>query len=133
VRIPDIEFEIPPGTQKGEISTIEGFLGVAAKNLGMYQDERMAQMPEVGAKVADVILALTNYSMRRSLPFTIIVDDPSGNSFIENPYAPAKDPNLSISYYLRTAEQDASLGLAHDHGVYKDDISTNLKALMTGA
>jgi len=33
ISIPEIEFEIPPNTQKGEISTIEGFLSRAAKVL----------------------------------------------------------------------------------------------------
>lgn len=31
-------------------------------------------------------------------PFTMVVDDPSGNSFVENPSAPNKDPALSVSY-----------------------------------
>ena len=39
------------------------------------------------------------------------LDDPSGNSFIENPVAPKADPNLSRSYFMRTLEQDQVLGL----------------------
>ena len=46
-----LEFEIPPNTQKGEISTVEGFLMTAAKQLGIMQEERLQQNPEVGAKV----------------------------------------------------------------------------------
>lgn len=46
-----LEFEIPPNTQKGEISTIEGFLMTAAKNLGLFQEERLVDNPEVGEKV----------------------------------------------------------------------------------
>ena len=49
-----LEFEIPPDTQKGEISTIEGFLMTAAKNLGMFQEERLQQNPEVGEKVREI-------------------------------------------------------------------------------
>lgn len=113
VRIPEIDFEIPPLTQKGEISTLEGFLSTAAKNLGLYQDERMQQLPEVGIKVAEVILALTRYSMGESLPFTVVVSDPAGNSFIENPTAPTKDPHIQTSYFFRTAAQDISLGCAY--------------------
>ena len=40
-----------------------------------------------------------------------IVDDPSGDSFIENPSAPNKDPNLVISYYKRNKEQSEFIGL----------------------
>jgi hypothetical protein len=41
----------------------------------------------------------------RSMPFTVIVDDPSGNSFIENPKAPAKDLGLVAKDYVRSAAQ----------------------------
>jgi zinc finger protein len=101
----------------------------------MYQSERMEQQPEIGVKVAHIISKLTRMAMGEedSLPFTIfgilelfysyfskiflfplydlIVDDPSGNSFIENPVAPAKDPSLIVSYYTRSVEQDLALGL----------------------
>lgn len=53
VLLPGLEFEIPPNTQKGEISTIEGFLMTAAKNLGLFQEERLQQNPEVGEKVSE--------------------------------------------------------------------------------
>jgi zinc finger protein len=43
--------------------------------------------------------------------FSKILDDPSGDSFIENPYAPNKDSNLTISYYKRNSEQNEMLGL----------------------
>lgn len=29
-------------------------------------------------------------------PFTMVVDDPSGNSFVENPSAPNRDPALTV-------------------------------------
>jgi len=32
------------------------------------------------------------------LPFTMVVDDPSGNSFVENPSAPNRDPALTVRY-----------------------------------
>ena len=96
MKLPDIDFEIPPKTQKGEISTIEGFLSTAAKNLGLFQEERMQQNPDVGVKVAEVILSLTRYSMGDGLPFKVVVYDPAGNSFIENPLAPSKDPSMQV-------------------------------------
>jgi zinc finger protein len=65
-------------------------------------------------------------------PFTIIVDDPAGNSFIENFKAPAKDPHMSCRFYYRTAEQDISLGLQPNKGVYRDEKDSNFSALMSG-
>jgi zinc finger protein len=55
VIFPSLDFEIPPKTQKGEISTVEGFISTAARNLSLYQRERMEQDPTVGAKVAEII------------------------------------------------------------------------------
>ena len=40
-----------------------------------------------------------------------VIDDPSGNSFIENPLAPDNDPLLSVDHYQRTFEQDKQLGV----------------------
>ncbi len=40
-----------------------------------------------------------------------IIDDPSGNSFIENPFAPQKDTALTVTHYKRTPEQNAALGI----------------------
>ncbi len=113
VKIPEIDFEIPPGTQKGEISTIEGVLSQAAKALQLYQADRMTQQPEIGIKVAQIIMQLNCYARgdEDEMPFTVIVDDISGNSYIENPSAPAKDENLKTTKYNRTPEQDVSMGL----------------------
>ena len=40
-----------------------------------------------------------------------VLDDPSGNSFIENPLAPDVDPFLSVDHYNRTSEQEVQLGI----------------------
>jgi zinc finger protein len=134
IRIPELDLEIPAMTQRGAISTIEGVLKKAAEDLGMYQAERMQQMPEAGIKVAQIIGQLTMMSNRfpSSLPFHMVVDDCAGNSFVENPLAPSTDPNLRIRYYNRSAEQDTSLGLQPEAetGVFKDDAQSNFQALM---
>ena len=43
--------------------------------------------------------------------FFQVIDDPAGNSFIENPLAPKADPLLSVKLYTRTSEQDKELGI----------------------
>ncbi len=40
-----------------------------------------------------------------------IVDDPTGNSFVENKMAPVPNPNLCVEHYTRTAQQDSELGI----------------------
>ncbi|CAM9344650.1 unnamed protein product [Phaeothamnion confervicola] len=113
ISFPDIEFEIPPRTQRGEITTIEGLLSTAAERLQQDQPARLAADPNVGLRVAEAISALL--AMARGdgdrLPFTLLVDDPSGNSFVENPHAPKRDPALKAVYYTRTPMQDLQIGL----------------------
>ena len=45
------------------------------------------------------------------MKFTLVLDDASGNSFIENPQAPEKDPLMTVVYYARSPDQDVALGL----------------------
>ena len=40
-----------------------------------------------------------------------VLDDPSGNSFVENPVAPEIDPLLSVAKYIRTSQQEVQLGM----------------------
>ena len=122
VILPALEFEIPPGTQKGEISTIEGVLMQAVKALQLYQPQRLAEHPEVGAKVALVIMNLMRHAQGEVLPFTIVVDDCAGNSFIENPFAPDADPHMIETKFIRTPAQNESLGLsATDEGTLSEN------------
>jgi C4-type Zn-finger protein len=44
--------------------------------------------PEVHAQVAAFLDKLRDMAAGRTLPFTLTLDDPSGNSFIENFLAP---------------------------------------------
>ena len=44
-------------------------------------------------------------------PFTIILDDPLANSYLQNLYAPDPDPNMTVEMYERTWEQNEELGL----------------------
>jgi zinc finger protein len=44
-------------------------------------------------------------------PFTLILDDPLANSYVQNLYAPDPDPNLEIETYERTWQQNEDLGL----------------------
>lgn len=45
------------------------------------------------------------------LPFCQVLDDPSGNSFVENPRAPQRDEALAVARYKRSAQQNAMLGI----------------------
>lgn len=50
--------------------------------------------------------------MSASRPFTLIMDDPVANSYLQNLYAPDPDPNMEVTVYDRTDEQNEELGLS---------------------
>lgn len=42
--IPDLEFEIPPNTQKGSINTLEGFIKLSIEGLEQDQPSRRVNL-----------------------------------------------------------------------------------------
>lgn len=108
LRIPELDFEIPAKSQKGTLTTIEGLLSRAVTGLEQDQIVRRIMHPETAAQIDEFMEKLKTLRP----PFQLIIDDPSGNSFIENPNAPQRDPSMHVHVYKRTAEQDGELGLA---------------------
>merc|ERR1719221_2000073 len=108
--VPELELEIPPRGQKGEITTIEGVLERTITGLEQDQPVRRHMDPE-GAKQIDDYVVKVREALKLDQPFTVILDDPSGNSFIENPSAPGPDPGRTTEQYIRNTEQDHSLGM----------------------
>ncbi|XP_069470603.1 zinc finger protein ZPR1 isoform X2 [Ambystoma mexicanum] len=109
-RIPELDFEIPPFTQKGSLTTIEGLLTRAMGGLEQDQAARREKEQDVASKIDEFIAKLQRLKEVETT-FTLIVDDPSGNSFVENPFSPQKDEALTVSHYKRSQEQDQMLGL----------------------
>jgi len=109
IRIPQLDFEIPATSRRGEITTIEGVLTKAADNLEALQPQRRLVNFETAEKIQSVIDKLRLMSLGQQ-DFTFIVDDPSGNSYVENPSAPDFDSRASIQRYDRTAKQTEEMG-----------------------
>lgn len=57
---------------------------------------------------SSIVLKESDDNLSNSLK---IIDDPSGDSFIENPNAPKRDPRIIQSYYRRNMEQNEMLGI----------------------
>lgn len=108
--IPELEFESPAFSQKGELNTIEGLLERAITGLEEHQPVRKIVDPVLAAKIDEIVSQLKKCHDGK-MNFTLILDDVSGNSFIENPHAPKDDPCMTLVQYMRSTEQDASLGL----------------------
>lgn len=110
VKIAELELEIPPKGQKGEISTVEGILQRTVAGLEQDQPVRRHMDPD-GAEQIDQFVSRIQTVLQLGHPFTLEIDDPSGNSFIENPQAPASDPGRTVENYERNTQQNHLLGL----------------------
>ncbi|CDW54093.1 zinc finger protein ZPR1 [Trichuris trichiura] len=101
--IPEVELEVPYGSQCGLVTTVEGLLCRVQRDLA----------ETIAFQMATLINAECN--------FTLILDDPSGNSFIENPNPEKIDDRLAIVRYQRTLQQEKLLGLAPDDSGEPDE------------
>ena len=117
IKIPICGLEIPTTTQKGKLSTVEGFILNARDNFkDSFENGYYNEMgKEFIDKIKDLIEKLGNVLDGKNFPFEFILDDPSGNSFIENPFAPQTDPNIKVTYFERTKEMIEQMGFSLDN------------------
>lgn len=128
VIIPELEFEMPPN--KGALINIEGVIQRAVEGLSQDQEKRKIEHPDIAAQIEQFIKKLEELKEVKT-SFHFIIDDPSGNSFVENPFAPSADPEMKVTYYRRTKQQSEALGLTTDmepepeqHFDAKDEVLT---------
>ncbi|XP_052748134.1 zinc finger protein ZPR1 [Galleria mellonella] len=110
VRIPELDFEIPAQSQKGEVTTVEGIVSRAIAGLTQDQQARRAQHPAAAAQIDGFVDRLRGLCALHA-PWTLQLEDCSGNCFVENPVAPRKDPNCERTDFKRTKEEDHALGI----------------------
>jgi zinc finger protein len=112
ISVPECGLEIPKNTQKGKLTTIEGFLSTARDQMeGCLKDGLYAEMGEEAEnKIREVVNKINDVLDLKFLPISFIIDDPAGNSFVENPFAPNTDQYCNIKYYNRTKEMCAEMG-----------------------
>ncbi|XP_058461660.1 zinc finger protein ZPR1 [Malaya genurostris] len=120
VRIEELDFEIPAQSQKGEVTTVEGIIDRVIRGLEQDQPVRRIQHPETAQQIDDFANSMKELKEMKQ-PFTIVIEDISGNSFVENPFAPQTDPNSTTSHFQRNKEQNHILGVfTHDEVSEKD-------------
>lgn len=110
VKIPELDFEIPAQSQKGEITTTEGILDRSIVALEQDQPSRRLADADAADKIDAFIKKLKDLKDLRTT-FTLIIEDITGNAFVENPNAPETDPKMELSMFKRTEEQNHSLGI----------------------
>ena len=114
IKIPELDFEIPPQTQKGSIKTVEGFLRNTIEGISELQEERRRFDPKTAAQIDAFLEKATEYMEGKVFPFTFTVTDPSGNSFVQNPDAPKVDPHVTKSNFMRSVEDYQTMGYSMD-------------------
>uniref|UniRef100_A0A2K6EJ17 Zinc finger protein ZPR1 n=1 Tax=Propithecus coquereli TaxID=379532 RepID=A0A2K6EJ17_PROCO len=84
-RIPELDFEIPALR----------LINRAIFGLEQDQPTRRANKDATAERIDEIIVKLKELK-QVATPFTLIIDDPAGNSFVENPHAPQKDDMLGL-------------------------------------
>lgn len=113
VEIPEIKLHLTTGSLGGRFTTIEGLLRQIKTEL---QDKVPfitgdSAVPERKATLDQLLEDIEKICCLELLPATIILDDPLGNSYVQNLCAPDEDPQLVIEEYERSFEQNEDYGL----------------------
>jgi zinc finger protein len=111
-KIKDLDLEMPSG--QGQLTNIEGLMGKILVELEADQPRRKKDNLELYEALDRVIQKLIKMMNGCSFPFSISLDDPSGNSLIE-PSPEDKSAKYIRIDYPRTHAQNVLLGLAADN------------------
>lgn len=127
ILIPEYEMTLP-STTRGQLTTVEGLIRDVVSDLSLDQPLRRIQDEEGYTKIEALLDKLRliigdsnddedpqagRASKKADVPmptFTIKLDDPAGNSFIEF-IGSVSDPKWNMRTYRRTLQQNVALGL----------------------
>ena len=127
LKLPSMDLELSHGSLGGVYTTIEGLLNKIYTNLrdnnpfAIGDSVLLHHSDEESTNKKDFVLYLEKLKLlssgnEESFPFTILLHDPLGNSFISAPLGsflpPEADKNLDISDYDRTQEEDDEFGIS---------------------
>ncbi|KAG5438550.1 hypothetical protein PCANB_002654 [Pneumocystis canis] len=112
ITIPELSLDLHPGTLGGRFTTLEGLLTQIYDELygRIYSKTNDSMEPEKNKQWQTFLKRLED-ARNAKIKFTVILDDPTSSSYLQNLYAPDPDPNMTIEEYERTYEQNEDLGL----------------------
>jgi len=109
--IPERDLTLRGRSVGGKFTTVEGLIedikDDLSKNTFFFGDSADQQEKEKYQKFIDGLSKLTSLEE----PFTIILDDPLSNSYVQDLCIPDPDPNLTVEEYDRSWDQNEELGL----------------------
>lgn len=118
LKIPECKVEVQPGTMGGRFTTVEGLLTQVRDDLrGSIFDDDDVSKSGGDSMTAKNKTAWTNFfsdldrAIRGDMKFSIIMEDPLANSYIQSMTAPMPDPQLKAENYERSPEEEEDLGL----------------------
>ena len=117
MKIPDCAVDVQPGTMGGRFTTVEGLLTQIRDDLrgSIFEtdddDAPPDSMPEAGKRAWKKFFDQLNKAIKAEIEYTILLEDPLGNSYCQLRDEPGKDPQVRTEEYERTAEEDEELGL----------------------
>lgn len=116
-RVEDLDLEMP--SAPGQFTNLESMISKIQTDLAYDQPARKEASPDLYTALDGIIQKLTAMLDGTAFPFTVSLDDISGNSFIE-PSPSDKDSKYSRNDYLRSHSQNVQLGLAAEDD--QDDV-----------
>jgi zinc finger protein len=116
----EIDFAVDPSGD-GYLTTVEGLLGRWLE--GIEAMLACEELKDQKVRLLELFERMTKFHSA-SEPFKLVVDDPSGSSFVER--FDLSDAAITETRYRRTSEQHAQLGLAVESAPAKDALPTEL-------
>ncbi|KAJ5281604.1 zf-ZPR1-domain-containing protein [Penicillium angulare] len=110
-KLESLGIEMP---KEGQLTNIEGLVQKMHESLDSEQELRKAQAPEMYDALVPIIQKLKDILDGTGFPFTISLDDITGNSWIA-PSTTDKGNKYKRTEYPRTHEQNEELGLSGEN------------------
>ena len=116
--IPECSLDVQPGTMGGRFTTVEGLLtqmrdDLRGKIFGTDEDGAPSDsIPEHEVTAWTKFFLQLDKAIRAEIEYTVIMEDPLGNSYCQLLGDTGSDPQVRTEEYERSAEEDDDLGLA---------------------
>lgn len=133
ITIPEISLTLP--ASRGQLTNVEGLVSDIVRDLSLDQPVRKIMDPATHDKIETLLNrlkecldddddeAITGEKPEKTFtPFTLKLDDPSGNSYVQF-FGTTSDAQWSLRAYNRTREQNVTLGLVAE----EEDASASKK------
>ena len=110
MELPAIDFSMAPGSLDSMYTTVEGLLDKLHTALTESNPFGTGDSA-INQKYQDFLSGLIELKEFKRGPFILVLDDALSNCFIYNPHAPEADPQVEVTVYERTWEQNEELGI----------------------